>query len=220
MDLTSDRVGHQSFLIFAHFCCLFRFFYPRPSMISLVSPYSVQPDPLGSPASRARKVGPWQPMAPFLGSIQRAHLEYKTTLANSLLACGPSGGGEAKPPPWSLSTASQDRPTPTRSETAGSSPSPFLPQELGCDQVRREREDSFRKRRAKMKRREGREGQGRERDDKKGEEGRRERYLFYPESSALRWLSSGWMGGGGVGTVPRGPRWVAAPCQSSMDPFL
>lgn len=79
MDLTSDRVGHQSFLIFfAHLCCLFRFFYPWPSMISLVSPHSFQPDPLGSLASRARKAGPWQPMAPFLGSIQRVHLEYKT----------------------------------------------------------------------------------------------------------------------------------------------
>lgn len=115
------------------------------------------------------------------------------TLANALLACGPSGGEEAKPQPWCLSTASQDRPTPTRSETADSSPSPFLPQELGCDQVGREQEDSFVKRRAKMKRREGRGGQGRG-GDKKGEEGRREHYLFYPESSALRWLSSGWMG--------------------------
>lgn len=65
---------------------------------------------------------------------------------------------------------------------------------MGCDQVRREQEDSFGKKQAKMKRREGRGGQGRERDDKKGEEGRRKHYLFYPESSALRWLSSGWMG--------------------------
>lgn len=98
-------------------------------------------------------------MAPFLGSIQRVHLEYKTKESypcKSLLAWGPCGGGEAKPPPWSLSTASQDRPTPTSSETAGSSPSLFLPQELGRNQVRREQEDSFGKRRAKMKRREER----------------------------------------------------------------
>lgn len=77
MDLTSDRVGQQSFLIFAHFCCLFRFFYPRPSMISLVSPHSFQPDPLVLWLLGPGKVGPGSPWLPSLAAFRGFTLNTK-----------------------------------------------------------------------------------------------------------------------------------------------